>query len=89
LNRYPEPHNIALLQLFGLLEVETGTPEVGKGWRIERVRKLPFGKAMMTAIFQAFMSVGMWWESEDNPDLPFAELQPTFQPYFPEWQRTF
>jgi hypothetical protein len=89
LNRYPEPHNIALLQLFGLLEVETGTPEAGKGWRIERVRKLPFGDAMMTAISQAFMSVGMWWESEDHPDLPFAELQPTFQPYFPEWQRTF
>jgi hypothetical protein len=86
---YPSPHNLALLQIFGFLDIETGTPEAGNGWRVERVQKLPFGDAMMMAIFQAFTAAAMWWESEDDPDLPFAELQPTFQPYFPEWQRTF
>jgi hypothetical protein len=85
----PAPHNLALLQIFGFIAIEAGTPAPGKGWRVEGVQKLPFGDAMMTAIFKAFTDVGMWWESEDDPDLPFAELQPTFQPYFPEWQRTF
>jgi hypothetical protein len=89
LNHYPELHNLALLQLFGFLEVTAKPAAPGKGWQVERVEKSPFGIAMMAAIFKAFAATGMWWESEDNPDLPFAELQPTFQPYFPEWQRTF
>ncbi len=89
LNYFPELHNIALLEMFGFLKLDAGKPEAGKGWRIEHVYKLPFGDAMMTAIYGAFMSVGMYWRSEADPDLPFAELQPTFQPYFPEWQRTF
>jgi hypothetical protein len=89
LNYIPELHNIALFELFGFLKLTAGKPESGKGWRIEKVQKLPFGAAMMTAIYGAFLSVGMRWESETDSELPFAELQPTFQPYFPEWQRTF
>jgi hypothetical protein len=89
LNYFPELHNIALLEMFGLIELVAGKPESGKGWRIDRVQKLPFGDAIMTAIYGAFMSVGMYWDSETDPDLPFAELQPTLQPYFPEWQQTF
>ncbi|MDJ0574740.1 MAG: plasmid pRiA4b ORF-3 family protein [Xenococcaceae cyanobacterium MO_234.B1] len=87
-NYLPELHNLALMQLFGLLQVESGKPEAGKGWRVKMVKQLPFGEALMQTIVRTFMEQGMMWESETNPSVPLGELQPTLQPYFPEWQNT-
>ncbi len=84
----PELHNLALMKLFGLLQVEAGKPEVGKGWRVKGIKKLPFGDALMHVIVRAFTEHGMVWESEDDPTISFGELQPALQPYFPEWQNT-
>jgi hypothetical protein len=84
LNFWPELRNVALLRLFGFIELDHAKPDRGKGARIKQVKKLPFGDAMMTLLHKPFGV--MWWESEDNPSLPFAELQPTLQPYFPEWK---
>jgi Plasmid pRiA4b ORF-3-like protein len=83
---YPELRNIALFAMFGFIELTTVKPAKDKGWRIKLVEKLPFGDAMMTLLYGVFSSVRMWWPSENDPDLPLAELQPTLQPYFPEWQ---
>jgi hypothetical protein len=88
LSYWPELHNLALMQLFGLIQVESGKPETGKGWRVKMVKKLPFGEALMQAMVRAFIERGMMWESEENPCLPLGELQSVFQPYFPEWQNT-
>ncbi len=88
LSYWPELHNLALMSLFGLVQVESGQPEAGKGWRIKRVKKLPFGDALMQAIIHAYTEHGMMWESEDDPSIPFGELQPTLQPYFPDWENT-
>ena len=84
----PELHNLALMKLFGLLQVEAGKPEVGKGWRVKRIKKLPFDDALMHVIVRAFTEHGMVWESEDDPTISFGELQPALQSYFPEWQNT-
>lgn len=89
LNYFPEFHNLALMQMFGLLKIESRKPESGKGWRIKSVKKLPFGDALMSTILQAFIDQGYVWESETNPSLPFADLQLVLQPYFPEWQAVF
>ena len=88
LSYWPELHNLALMSLFGFLQVESGKPEAGKGWRIRRVKKLPFGDALMQAIIHAYTEQGMIWESEDDPTIPFGELQPALQPYFPAWRNT-
>ncbi len=40
-------HNLALLDLFGFVELKDAAPLVGKGWRIIKVKALPFGKAIM------------------------------------------
>jgi hypothetical protein len=88
LNYWPELHNIALMQLFGLLEVKSVKPEAGKGWRIETVKKLPFGEALMQIVFRTFVERGMRWPSEDNSSIPFGELQPALQSYFPELRNT-
>lgn len=77
------------MKLFGLLQVESGKPEAGKGWRVKTVKRSLFGDALMQVIVRAFIiEHGMQWESEPNPTIPFGELQPALQPYFPEWQKT-
>ncbi|AFZ36822.1 hypothetical protein Sta7437_3315 [Stanieria cyanosphaera PCC 7437] len=86
LNYWPEFHNLALMQLFGLIEIESGKPEVGKGWRVKKIKKLPFGEALMQVIVRAFVEQGMHWESEDNPFISFGEFQPALKSYFPQWQ---
>jgi hypothetical protein len=87
LSYWPELHNLALLKLFGLMEVESGKPEVGKGWRIKAIKRLPFGNALMQVIVRAFMEQGMEWESETDESVSFGELKPALQSYFPEWQK--
>lgn len=84
LSYWPELRNISLFKLFGFIELDSAKPEQGKGWRIKQFKKLPFGDAMMTLLHAPFGR--MWWESEENPTVPFSELQPTLQPFFPEWK---
>jgi hypothetical protein len=88
LSYFPELHNLALLNLFGFLEIESGQPEAGKGWRVKKIQRSPFGNAMMQVLVQAFLAQGMTWESETNPALPFGDLKPAFQPYFSDWQNS-
>lgn len=76
------------MKLFGFLQVESGKPEAGKGWRIKRIVPMPFGDALMQVIVRTFIEHSMGWESETNPTIPFGELQPALQPYFPEWQNS-
>ncbi len=82
----PGIHNIALLDLFGFLSVQSGKPEAGKGWRITRLQRLPFGDAMLRLLFAIYGKKGFAWESEGNVNVTFGELQTHFQPFFPEWE---
>jgi Plasmid pRiA4b ORF-3-like protein len=86
LNYHPGYHNLALLKLFGMLEIKSGKPETGKGWRIQQIQKTAIGDALMQVIVPFYLNSDTAWESELNPTLPFGELQPALQPYFPEWQ---
>jgi hypothetical protein len=83
----PGFHNLALMEMFGWLALATGKPAQGKGWRIKKVAALPWGKAIMVLINNAYLAVQYDWPAMTNPTLPFGDLQPTLQPYFPEWQQ--
>jgi hypothetical protein len=88
-NFWPELYNLSLLKLFGFIQIDSGKPTAGKGWRIESVKKLPFGDALISTLLDAYKNIGMYSESEENPSLPISELQPKLQPYFPEWKQVF
>jgi Plasmid pRiA4b ORF-3-like protein len=88
LNYWPGLHNLALLNLFGFLQIESGNPEPGKGWRVNQIQRSPFGNAMMQVMVHAVIEQEIDWASGTNPSLPFGELKPAVQPYFPEWQNT-
>lgn len=88
LNYWPRLHNLALMELFGLIKITSGKPEKGKGWRVRGVASLAWGEALMPLIVGAYVEVGMMWPSETDPTLPFNELQPTLQPYLSNWQQS-
>ena len=83
----PGWHNLGLLELFGLVSVQPGLPEPGKGWRIERIERTPLGDALL-ALLQAefFGDIHNVLSLEAGDKLRFGVLQPALQPYFPAWQ---
>lgn len=88
LSYLPGYHNLALMEMFGLVKVTAGNPTSGKGWRIKQTEALPLGKALMPLVTRAYLQKNMAWPSENDPTIPFNELQPDLQPYFPEWQKS-
>lgn len=86
LNYWPGLHNVALMQMFGWVEINSPKPESGKGWRIKKVKPLPIGDAIATATFRAYYEQNYIWGSQQDYTQPWGELRPYFQPYFPEWQ---
>ena len=88
LNFFPKFSNLALMEMFGLLKITPGKPELGKGWRFRQVEALPFGKALMTLVKNTYLNNQLQWASQADPTTPFNELQFVFQPYFPEWRKS-
>ncbi|MDJ0707981.1 MAG: hypothetical protein QNJ46_32310 [Leptolyngbyaceae cyanobacterium MO_188.B28] len=88
LNYFPKFSNLALMEMFGLLKITPGKPEAGKGWRFRQVEVLPFGKALMTLVKNTYLNNQLQWSSQTDPTIPFNELQPALQPYFPEWRES-
>ncbi|MFM7448426.1 MAG: plasmid pRiA4b ORF-3 family protein [Leptolyngbyaceae cyanobacterium] len=86
----PGLHNLALLDLFGLLSIQTGATEAGQSWRIQQVQKLPLGDALIRLTVQTCKDSLTSWESASNQSsssqIDFGILQPPLQPFFPQWQ---
>ncbi|MGG6242466.1 IS1096 element passenger TnpR family protein [Nodosilinea sp. AN01ver1] len=80
-------HNLALMEMFGLIAITPGQPEPGKGWRFKKITAEPWGKALMTAIGNANQVMFQDWPGTLDPTLPLGDLQPLLKPYFPKWQR--
>lgn len=85
---WPGLHNVALMDLFGLIKLTTNSPDKGKGWRIKKLEALPYGQALMNLIRNGYIAVDYRWPGEADPSLPLEDLQPMIQPFFPEWQNT-
>lgn len=86
---HPGWHNLGLLSLFGLLDIQQGMSEPGQGWRIERVRRTPFGDALLTALHVDFFEdIDHIFELEDEGKIPFGVLQRVLQPYLPAWKNS-
>jgi hypothetical protein len=87
LRYWPKLHNLALLELFGLVKIEHGPVVEGEGWQIEQVWRMPLGDALV-ALLTTFMQEHFEeiLDYDDLSEIPFGVLQPVLQPYFPEWQ---
>ncbi len=83
--RQPELYNVTLLELFGLLAIEQGEPEQGKGWRIKSLHRLPFGNAMMALLVDIYAknNFEILFQNENNFEI--VSWQPDIKHFFPEW----
>ncbi|MBW4616911.1 MAG: plasmid pRiA4b ORF-3 family protein [Desmonostoc vinosum HA7617-LM4] len=79
---YPGLHNVALLELFGLINIKQGKPQEGKGWRITSLQRLPLGDALLQLLFP----LGIRGELRDDVNVTFGKLQSYLKPFFPEWE---
>ena len=89
LRYWPMMHNLALLELFGCVEIQDGPVQEGEGWQIQKIHPTELGKALFSALSAQEEQVsdalfGMY----DYELPPLGQLQPILQPYFPAWQRT-
>lgn len=87
---YPGFHNLALLHLFGLIELVSGKPQAAKGWRFTHVKPLPWGNAIMAVLTASRSNIKVEDYAAIREDfrIAFDNLKPYFQPYFPEWSQT-
>ncbi|WP_448561987.1 IS1096 element passenger TnpR family protein [Trichothermofontia sp.] len=86
LNYWSGLYNIALAQMFGWMAVTSVKPSVGGGWRVKKIQPLPLDNAIVKVIERAYYEHHFSWQCQDDPAHPWGDLQPYFQPYFPEWQ---
>jgi len=87
----PGLHNVALLDLFGLICVEHGEPETGKAWSIARIFRTPFGDALFCLLSGLSSDeVELWepWKDQRDEAETLREFQARLQPFFPEWRET-
>jgi len=75
--------SLALLELFGLMNVERGEPQEGEGWCVTRVIHTPFGDELLDLIFQQ-IQLGML--TRNTPKADFGAWQRILQPSFPKWK---
>lgn len=68
-------HNVALLNLFGFIELQDTTPLAGKGWRLTKAKALPFGKALMELLEKTDWKKGLFNAAEDDFGDLFIEPQ--------------
>ena len=86
LRYYPGLHNLALMMLFGLLEIRLKPPAEGRGWQPEWMRMTDWGHLLLgsyaTIIRQSLTPKG-------GSDLPALGLMERFEPleHFESWSR--
>lgn len=85
---WPGFYNVALMEMFGFVELTHGKPDPGKGWRLKKLMPCDWGNALMKLLFNAHMAVGLQWPSAMDATQPLGDLQPILHPYFPDWQQT-
>lgn len=77
--------NTALLELFGLILIDHGAAEEGKGWRIAGVRRTFFGIALLQLMMLYYRrNVSDFMSAFESKEESFGMLYPTIQPFFPQ-----
>ncbi|NUQ62510.1 MAG: plasmid pRiA4b ORF-3 family protein [Pirellulales bacterium] len=74
---------LALLELFGMVEIETGESLKGEPWPILAVRRTAFGLALFDLLIADYRE-NLFDAMED--EFRFGRWQPLLAEYFPEWR---
>jgi len=94
----PGSAGLALMWLFGLVDLEERGTEAGAPWKVDRITLPAFGKTLLRRLGWAINEKGnatrndpddAWeWRPDIGPlELTRSDLQHVLQPFFPEWER--
>ena len=99
LDHFPGYPHLALMHLFGWIELDEDGTAPNQPWAVNRVRLLPFGTAMLVSLVE-LMNAAMEREAPEDRDGFRALLAPTeaisftkeelhaaLVPSFPDWER--
>lgn len=85
----PGLHNLALMQLFGMVEISSSPPLPGKGWEIENVSMTEWGMFLSMNIYE---SIDNYFDmADDMPDEEYKNLNAfecfssMVRPFFKDW----
>lgn len=84
---FPGWHNVGLLELFGMVDIQYATVIDGQGIQIDGLTFTPFGEALTNLIYDQYLKDLQILEFGFDSQL-FGVLQPEFSTYFTEWKRT-
>lgn len=81
-------HNVALLELFGLVATRQAPFEPGKGWTIEHIQRTPLGDALLVLLEGSFFSRFRSFMDPESQELSWqiGAMQPVLQTHFPAWR---
>ena len=95
---------VALMQMFGMIEIEEGLPTPGKGWNIQGMTATPWGMAACGSYHRSFGEgitdkldrlLGLAkpaptheHEEDEQPRPPFHCWGDVASPFFPQWQHS-
>jgi len=96
---WPGYAGLALMWMFGLVDLDERGNEAGEPWKIDRIELPAFGKTLLRRLGRALIEKQEALEAENPSDvwtrgvdvstleLTRDELQHVLQPYFPDWER--
>lgn len=81
-------HNVALLELFGLVAIRQAPFEPGRGWTIKHIQRTPLGDALLVLLEGSFFGLFPSLLDPEIEELPgrVGAMQPVLQSYFPAWR---
>ena len=83
----PGLHNLALMESFGLIAIESEVPAEKGGWWITAVEPTQYGVTLLGLLAEkALKASNILLEFEGPAQIIPGQLQPFIQPYFPQWQ---
>ena len=84
----PNFYNIALLRMFGFLEIKDTAPEDNNtGWQIISLKPTPYGTAIFAYLHSTFLvNLEVMYALDDQVEEQFGVIQPILQPYCTDWK---
>lgn len=82
----PGWYNVALLQMFGFIIIESPKKEIEKFWLINQIKCTDLGSVMIPLLYANIIENELVYDIMDGKEVSFGELQSVLLAFFPEWK---
>lgn len=91
LNYMPGLHKLALMELFGFIEIQSGKPIAEEHWHISKITTTDWGSLVLVRIQQIGYGYGLWLfdeniDEDEGEDESAQSWETEFKTHIPEWK---